>query len=157
MSNVEGRGPIDPPPPPLCLRVTFLGLCLPGLRQHYMSFVFLYKPTPTHPPLPSVYKPTPTPTPPPSLPFISPPPPTPLPFAYKPTENSLRAFIVLRILKCISLGKEDRPGKDSQLHDEAKEHHNAQAAQCYSAHSLLLKCVLQYVIKKLMSSCSFQA
>ena len=28
MSKVEGRGPIDPPPPPLCLRVTFFTLCL---------------------------------------------------------------------------------------------------------------------------------
>ena len=27
VSKLEGRGPIDPPPLPLCLRVTLLGLC----------------------------------------------------------------------------------------------------------------------------------
>ena len=32
MPKVKERGPIDPPPP-LCLRVTFLGLCLLGLTS----------------------------------------------------------------------------------------------------------------------------
>ena len=36
MSKVEGRGPIDPPPP-LCLRVTFFTSCLLGLSM-YQSY-----------------------------------------------------------------------------------------------------------------------
>ena len=38
VSKVEGRGPIDPPPP-LCLRVTFFALCL---RVTFFTLCFLW-------------------------------------------------------------------------------------------------------------------
>ena len=40
MSKVEGRGPIDPPPP-LCPRVTFFTLCLLGLISQNCNFSIL--------------------------------------------------------------------------------------------------------------------
>ena len=36
VSKVEGRGWLTPPPSPLCLCVTFLGLCLLGLRRPFL-------------------------------------------------------------------------------------------------------------------------